>query len=385
MAAKPLIVASAGPVIPPLLRLSGKITVLPLVPEAWAGRQEQIEILSVQAPPETGLYETLVQCAAVLEILPDTPDRKPFLLQYFHAARAVNGFLEVLEALHRERGVRGVVVHNDVEPVYRAVCEWANAHDVPAIHVPHSHYFLLWRDEPGWDVHDVVTAPYIACINEAQRRYYREAGRGAVRRLEVCGCPLWDQWATFPVGVARARALLGLDPTQPIVTYLASWPQTTSLLGPPPVHAYQVFEAFCLAVRALGWQLILKLHPRGEEAIGRTHWEIQNRVGVKGIATPDHLGYCLQAADVVASYGVSNGLIEAAAGFGKPVLAVSGTAPPIPGAPGDPDAIALELSRLKDTAPPPQVVELAPHLGEATQRVAQFIEEVLELGEVQEA
>ena len=377
---KPLIIATAETVQPPLMELREKVMIFPLIPQAWAGWQERIQLLSVHAPPETGLLETVRQTHAAMELLADVPDGERLAIQYFQASRAVNGFLEIFDALKAEYDLVGVVVHNDVEPLFRAACAWANANDVPAVHVPHAYYFQIWRDEDGWDIHDVVTAPYIAAINEAQKRRYRRLAKGRLKWAEVCGCPLWDRWASFRMPVARARKLLGLVPDQPTVTYIASWPQTTSLLGPPAVHQFQVFEAFALAAKALNWQLIVKAHPRGTEEIAQEHLRIMRNVKVKGVITKDHLGPCMQAADVVAAYGTSNALIEAAAGLNKPVLAVAAEARPLPYAAGDPDAIAVKLTELRGTEPSEQVRQLGPYIGEATQRVAKFLEEVFGLG-----
>lgn len=357
----------------PLLRLAERIGILPLIPPVWEGRHEQIRMLIPEVQPDLGFTATIDQIETFRSTgWPDWVNEEALLHHFFQYGRQINGILELLEALDQEINLCGAVLHNDVEPVFRAVAQWTNAKGIPAIHVPHAHYFGLWRDERGWDVHDVVTAPHIAAINDVQARWYQ--ARGA-RHVRVCGRPEWDTWAKWNVPTAKARKLLGIELDQPTVSYLASWSQSTSLFGEMGDYPYLTFSEFCGAVKGLGWNMVLSFHPSSPKENNERHMEIAKQIGISGIATGEHFGLVLQASDVVASFGPSNALIEASI-LGKPGLCVGGEDQLIASVPPNADAISGMLMELRGKEASPGVRNLAAHVGEATQRVADYIAEV---------
>jgi len=353
--------------------MSEQIGILPLIPQVWEGRHEQIRMLIPEVPAELGFLETIRQSGLVdATDWPDWVQSDALTYNFFQYGRHINGILELLETLGDDINIRGAVLHNDVEPVFRAVAQWCRAKGLPVIHTPHSHYFEVWRDEKGWDIHDVVTASHVAAINEVQAKWYQARGIGHVK---VCGRPEWDQWAKWSVPTDKARKLLGLELDQPTVCYLASWSQSSSLLGEIGDFPYVTFSEFCGAIRGLGWNLILKLHPSGSTTIAQTYRDITKRIGVPGVVTSEHLGLALQASDVVASFGPSNGLIEASI-LGKPTLCVGAEVSPITSAPANADAISGILTDMRGKDENPGVRRLAAHVGEATQRVVDYITEV---------
>ena len=378
MEIKPLLVVTGETVMPPVLHLRESIAILPLVPQVWAGRQEEIQIISPRVPPDWGVLETVRQTARLLDQpLPEPLDsrREEFARLYFSAAAQVNAMLLALEELHHEVGVRGIVVHNDVEPLTRAACVWGNRNGVPTIHVPHAHYFDVWRDDIGWDVHDVVTARWLCAINERQADWYRRRG---ARNITVTGNPVWDRWAGWRAGKRRVRTLLGLDPERPVVTYMTSWPQDTSLLGTGSLdYMLGTFAQFCQAVKGLGWQLLLLHHHHSSDELANHYIQIARENGVMGVTTREHFRECLTAADVVAAFGPSNALIEAAV-LGRGVLCVGAEVPPLPSAPPEANAIAVALTAQQE--PPQAVRDLAPYIGEATRRVAKVIADAVQIG-----
>lgn len=366
-----MLIVTGNTVIPPVLRLAEKVSILPLFPQVWAGREEQIQILQPQAPPELGFWETVQQASEAGSIL-----GQEFVVTFFQQARPINGYLLLLEALKKEVDFAGIIVHNDVEPLTRAVCEWGNLNDIPTIHVPHAYYSNVWRDEKGWDPHDVVTATNLAAINNKQMRWYQGLG---VRRAKVCGNPVWDAWAEFNLPGVKARRLMGLPiDGRPVVTYMTSWTQETSLFGAPQEFMFNTLAQFAGAVKGLDWHLILKHHPGESQDLTQKHQNIVRNIGPDAVATRENLKLCFAASDVVASFGPSNALIEASI-LNKPTLCIGEDVPPFPSVPSDPNAISLMLTGMLGDGASKGVRALAPHVGEATAKVAEFIREVCDL------
>lgn len=150
------------------------------------------------------------------------------------------------------------------------------------------------------------------------------------------------------------------------------------MFGPPDDFMYHTLAQFAGAVKGLGWQMILKFHPGASDEINIKHTNVVRKLGTPGVATKDNFEACLMAANVVASYGPSNGLIEAAI-LDKPTLCVGGEEAPFQSVPADPDAISITLSALQYEGAQPGVRDLAAHVGEATEQVADLISEVCDL------
>lgn len=326
-----------------------------------------------EVPPDLGFIDTVRQAGLIDDSdWPEWVNKETLIYHFFQHGRHINGMLDLLELLSGDVNFRGAILHNDVEPVFRAVAQWCGRKKIPAIHVPHSHYFEIWRDTKGWDIHDVVTASHVAAINEVQAKWYQSRG---ARYVKVCGKPSWDQWSKWSVPTEKARKLLGLEIDKPTICFMASWSQSTSLLGELGDYPYMAFGEFCGAVRGLGWNLILKFHPSAGEDVNKTHRDIVRKVGAGGVATVEHFGLAVQASDVVAAFGPSNALIEASI-LDKPTLCVGADVPPFISVPANADAISGILMELRNETANPGVRRLAAYVGEATQRVSEYIAEV---------
>ena len=280
--------------------------------------------------------------------------------------------LEIFSHLEQEMGVDGIILQNDVEPITRAAAQWGNARNIPVMHVPHAHYFDVWRDERGWDVHDVVTAPYVAAINPQQAKWY--ADRGA-KNVRVCGKPQWDTWAKFTLGKERARSLLGLPQDVPVALYMASWPQATSLFG---MHGGEkiTFIEFCRAVNSIGWYAIVMFHFRASGEINDWHMKTAKEHKIKGIALRDNFHAALMASDVVTAFGPSNALIEASV-IDKPTICIGVETPEMVCVPPNAEAISMELTRLRGQGANPKTRALCGPIGQATNNVTAWISEVM--------
>jgi len=205
-----------------------------------------------------------------------------------------------------------IVVHNDVEPVHRAVALWARERGVPCLHVPHAIYQLVNRTPLGTDVHDIVTASYLAVAGQFQQEWYEKCGADPTHIIQT-GLPQFDQWANREQHApAEARKMLGLNPSgPPVVTYIGTWGQHTNIRGVS--DEWQVnYLAFLEAVRDIDVQVLLKVHPRGGQDNWNWYGKQAQEAGVVVLATKDYLDIIIDASDVLLAYGGSNVVLEAA-------------------------------------------------------------------------
>lgn len=218
----------------------------------------------------------------------------------------ISAFISSLESLHPDL----IIVHNDVEPMMRACAQWALSNNVPCLHIPHAVYIdNFGRGAPGTDIHDIVTASHIAVAGPYQANWYRNRGGN----IHVTGLPQHDKWPLIANKPDREQAchLLGVSPSQPVVTYASSWRQDTNLLG---CHD-GVEEAYINFLQAASQlqetQFIIKTHPRSSQQSLQWHIEKAKELGVTCSVTPLHNELVLQATDALVAYGPSNILIEA--------------------------------------------------------------------------
>jgi len=207
-----------------------------------------------------------------------------------------------------------IVVHNDVEPVNRAMALWARAHNVPCLHVPHAIY-LPHNDRSDslvGDIHDIIAASHIAVAGPYQGDWYvrRAEAQGIKAELRMTGLPQFDRF----VGGARDREkacyMFGLSPHRPVVTYFSSWSQGTNILG---LHdgVAESYGQFLLAAKQIPEaQFIIKTHPRSNSH--QWHADRAQENGNSVLVTPIHLDLVLHATNVSVSYGPSNVILEAA-------------------------------------------------------------------------
>lgn len=203
-----------------------------------------------------------------------------------------------------------VVVHNDIEPMNRMICLWAELRGVPALHIPHSVYLENGGvSKIGTDVHDLITASYAVCNGPFQMKWFIDRGMNK-DNLFLTGLLQFDKLAEHKFSKRDARSVLGLNQANPVITYMSSWRQDTNLLG---CHdgVEESYENFLKAVKELeGYQYIIKCHPNANTL--EWHKEKAKEYGVKCIVLKDHLDPVLSASDLVISYGASNVVLEAA-------------------------------------------------------------------------
>jgi len=228
--------------------------------------------------------------------------------------------IEIWKEVMAHFKVAACITHEDVSEQTKCMASFFREKKVPTLHVPHAVYMDQWRGAVGQDVHDDITAEWIAAAGPYQRDWY--IARGAKpRKVVITGLPHWDKWAKDLDG-AWARRSLRLDQDRPIVMYASSWAQQTSAFG---MHgAVEETYAGFLKVAALGdFQTIVKLHPSAGKASNDWHLKQAQDAGVKGMITAQYLDLCMASADLIVSVGPSNLLIEASM-LGKPSVCVHG-------------------------------------------------------------
>lgn len=272
-----------------------------------------------------------------------------------------------------------VVLHNDIEPATRLVALWARTRGIPCLHVPHAIYVdHPWRGPLGTDIHDVVTADHIAAAGPFQAEWYRARSNDA--EIRVTGAPRWDWIASWNVSKEKARRLLHIPDSSPVLTYATSWAQKTSKRG-SEIDPFFWFQEFLKAVEELPIILIVKLHPSAQD--GQRYVEAVLKSNVRAVITAAHLPYVLTASDLVVVFGPSNVVLEAAA-LGVPVLCH--LAPfPIKGVRWieKPDGEMI-MSLLLGTEPLPKdrvTAFTGPLDGHATERVAAWVRELCRRGQ----
>ena len=221
--------------------------------------------------------------------------------------------ISVLAQLERLAGtgrhIAGCVTHEDVAPDTRALVNWCNARGIPTIHVPHAPCHLL----PGVpDIHRETRAAWIAASGPAVARFYQDAGvpEGKIR---VTGGPQWDElYGAMPDRV-EARAVLAIEHDGPVLCYMSTWGQTTSMRSGFEAEFEDGWRAVLATARELGAYVMVLLHWNDQRQGAEEHYgQALEAAGVPGLVTRQHKTYLLKAADVLVAQGPSNMCIEAA-------------------------------------------------------------------------
>lgn len=246
-----------------------------------------------------------------------------------YALHLLGAEIAVLAQLQRlaETGRRlaGCLTHEDVATDTRALVAWCRARGLPTLHVPHAPCHLT---TPGPDIHKQTRAEWVLASGPAVADFYAENGHDPAR-IVVTGGPQWDELygGALPARDEARAVLLPPDlpipvtgtgpgeigPDRPVVAYMTTWGQTTSLRS----DFDREFEA--------GWQAVLaEARARGAYLAVLRHWNDQRpgvdehyaralaQAGVDGLVTRDHKTYVLRAADVLVAQGPSNMCLEAA-------------------------------------------------------------------------
>lgn len=197
-----------------------------------------------------------------------------------------------------------IVVHNDIEPINRMMCEWANLKGIPSVHVPHSiHIQNINRGKVGTDIHDIVTASHLASSGTKQTKWYTRRGMSPTNTIEVGYLPFDTQdYDDFP------REFLGIDNDMPVIVYASSWGQVTNMLGGNSEWK-DAYITFLESVDHENNNVIIKTHPNGNN--NDWHIEEAKKRGVRCLVTSNYKDNVLMAADTIVAFGGSNILIDA--------------------------------------------------------------------------
>ena len=258
------------------------------------------------------------------------------LAELYAPIRLAVGAIFMAQYLKDRHDLRGIVVHNDIEPPLKALALWGKVNGVPVIHVPHAVYHdNVWRTSPGTDPHDEVNAGFIAAISPFQARWYLERGATNVR---VTGNPSWDAWLNLPFDRDQAKRLFKLDNDRKVITLLTTWSQQTNLLGfhDAPMAGLRVGLE---AARALAseYDLILQVHPRDAGMLPEYAKRVSD-LGLDAVVQSQHYRLAMRAADVVVTIGPSNALLEAVI-LGTPAVGIGGSWPGLPVCDFDPKSV----------------------------------------------
>jgi hypothetical protein len=230
------------------------------------------------------------------------------------AHHLLGGAVAVLAQLERLAGmggrIAGCVTHEDVSLDTRAMVNWCNARGIPTLHVPHAPCHLL----PGvTDIHRQTRARWIAASGPAVARFYAESGHDTAF-IAVTGNPAWDGLYGDVPGQAESRAvLLGATGDAPVIVYMTTWGQTTSLRSDFEREFQAGWQAVLAEAKSLGALLCVLVHWNdGRPGIEEQYEAALKEAGVGGLVTRQHKNYLLRAADVLVAQGPSNMAIEAA-------------------------------------------------------------------------
>lgn len=203
-----------------------------------------------------------------------------------------------------------IVLHNDVEPMTRVLALWAKKNSKPCLHVPHAVYLENGgRGGIGTDIHDMISASHVVTCGPYQTNWFAQRGMHT-DNIYLTGLPQFDKLYNRKFNRNSACTVLGLTTQRPVVTYMSSWRQDTSLLS---CHdgVEESYLAFLETAKQLeDIQFIVKCHPRGNNT--KQHADLAKEKGVRCIVLQDHLEPCIAASNAVISYGASNVVLETA-------------------------------------------------------------------------
>jgi len=231
------------------------------------------------------------------------------------------GLTRAVRELHARDPLDLVVVHEEISAENCALLTFARRHGVPSLHIPHGAW--LYRG-----LHDRAN-PHALPLAD----YQTLAGEGCLfglpcpparDLLAITGNPEFDRYSTFDLRWERAlaRRRMGVSGVRPVVSFLSS----AAWCG--HVEARQIEEAIersyravLRASRALGFDVVCKLHPASDDAL---HDRVENEVGTAPVArSRTDFQACVAVADLVVVHGPSNGVIEAVL-MGQPTIVIDG-------------------------------------------------------------
>jgi hypothetical protein len=172
------------------------------------------------------------------------------------------------------------------------------------------------RDDAGPDIHRETRATYLGAAGAAMRDFYARNGHPA-ESIELIGALQFEHYYRPGALPERDEARRVLDVTgtpemrgRAVVTYAATWGQTTALRGGYDDEINAGIGAVLDYARRSDATLIVKVHPNSGSAED-FYAERMKQAQVRGLVTRQHLSYVLRASDVLISQGLSNVCVEA--------------------------------------------------------------------------
>jgi len=217
-----------------------------------------------------------------------------------------------------KHGSSGVLVHEDVTPEGRVLCQWGNVEGLPTLHMPHANHFLA---NDTADIHCSTVAQHIGASGIYMRDWYLGAGSKADTRL--IGAPQWDKLYDAERMPTReqSRRAMGIAQDAFVLVYGGTWAQMTAVWGDAEEELKRGWELAVNAAKEMGALFIVKMHP-GEAPNRETFYvEEMKKAELKGVVTRKHNEHVLRAADCVLTQGSSN-LAVAATILGTPVVEI---------------------------------------------------------------
>lgn len=335
---KPILLVSGGPATQPLWKpLAESYDLAFLYPQA----AQQASALNIPSMPLAALMDddlleqventATLLATKVVNALPTLHVR--FANAYLHAGpvllnsrldswfagyahHILNGEIAVLAQLERLAGmgrhIAGCLTHEDVAPDTRALVSWCNARGLPSVHLPHAPCHLL----PGvTDIHRETRAQWVLASGPRVAQFYRECGVPD-DHIITTGGPQWDELydgvGALP-GKSESRNVLGITHSGPVLCYMSTWGQTTSLRSEFEREFDAGWSAVLAHAQATGAYLMVMIHWHdGRAELEENYAKALEVAGVAGLVTRNHKTYVLRAADCLIAQGPSNMCIEAA-------------------------------------------------------------------------
>lgn len=309
-----ILVSSHTPFIPIIQQLHAKKHEIVVMD---AGFAQNLANLSIECKPVNSFFNPELNNKAIrsARTVMDQMDKRlnykscPISINGTFMGSVFSGVLDlcilsyVLDAVQPN----AILVHNDVEPAMKLLCDWGRSHNIPSFHVPHSIYLPVEKGDVGEDIHDVMSATHVLVAGLYQAQWYGQRG---MKNIIPLGLPQFDNLYSIAAHPKVARQQLGLDLYKPVLLYASSWRQDTNMAG---MHdgVTESYKKLLETVRLLGdrIQLLVKVHPRGNN--GDIHVKMAQEMGVNCLVTESHLMTCLEASSMVLCYSVSNLLFEA--------------------------------------------------------------------------
>jgi hypothetical protein len=297
-------------------------------------------------------------------------------------ANMLTQIVTALDEVQAKRPIVGCLVHEDVTLMARAPVNWCKARGIPTIHIPHAMCHL--QPSGGPDIHRETRTDWIGASGTAMRDFYAGnpltsgAGGHPADKIEIVGAPQWDYLYDASAMPTRAEARSVLDVDGLVVTYAATWSQTTALRGGFDDELDAGLQGVIKAAHDLGATLIVNVHRSCASGIEEWYTKQVEAGGIKALVTRQHFNYVLRASDVVIAQGPSNVCLDALIA-GTPACYIQSEGfdyahPLLPrGSVREATELIAQALGVRDWGDLIKVYNDAHPIGDATQRCIEFI------------